>query len=885
MAKITSDQIHALYWEFDETWKKRFKSLKEATPYWRLMRGDIKDLSDQELKDLFLEYSTVSDKFSDELVKQDIEELFSDKNEVAELRRMLLENKWDMEYILHWYAKLWKIRKIEKEIDELKKQINDIKLKLYCDKKSLQTANRVVIGRVQKLQKKIEEKEAEKEKLLSTKEVVAAYELQKITWYADRLSKWQLVYTPSVEKNREEVRNSVLTWQNILLTGPVGTWKTRLAIDIYKEILEEKRKNWELDDEAYKKLSQLCVVNGNEDTSIRELRSRPIQMSNKEWEENVFTYDEWLLTLCLKYGMPLIIDEANRTAPNFLSSLKKFWALKAWQDYKDEITWETFKIKAPLQVILTSNEWQKYGKHTTEFQDQIERELERVYVWYMPENELYDLAKAKLFETPWVANVTEQDLQETLPNLINAVTEVNQLYTSWKEYSSSGSTNDMRLSSTVLDTKRFLQLIDREIIGTWETFWDELNRKIVEFIQWIKPSDSWDMDRRILCTIFHKYWLLCKENIPDLVKWADKLTAYDLSTSVSTERSQIRIPKWNRFVNPWQFAKWYGKLVNREWDVARHRLANFEDLGFDDKGTTLKNLTKSLRWLGILNPMDDWELISKLDKLDENNLEEVITGMIDLVLTRDEEKMDDFVKIFEEVDKIVPGLWDKIWEEVCGDDWEVEILWMSKPEEFWDIPQELKEYREQWKEKIKWVSDESKEKIVRAVDNIPVKVEVDSDGSRLIEFKLWNKTYKILDSKLENHTDDEYRWHLKGSSITEIDKDWVKLWWMKWDHTTSKWLNRKFANYVENKLIDWLHMPSDNEMKTLLMELWKQVDLSEEKDQIAMLMYLTWMDWWYWLSMRDQNSRCLFFCVADTRCFHYDYNGNHYASLLMMSCS
>jgi len=41
----------------------------------------------------------------------------------------------------------------------------------------------------------------------------------------------------------------------------------------------------------------------------------------------------------------------------------------------------------------------------------------------------------------------------------------------------------MRLSSTVLDTKRFLQLIDREIIGSKETFWDELNQKIVEFIQ------------------------------------------------------------------------------------------------------------------------------------------------------------------------------------------------------------------------------------------------------------------------------------------------------------------------------------------------------------------------------------------------------------------
>jgi len=48
----------------------------------------------------------------------------------------------------------------------------------------------------------------------------------------------------------------------------------------------------------------------------------------------------------------------------------------------------------------------------------------------MPENELYDLAKAKLYETPGIANVTESDLQETLPHFINAVTEINDLYTS-----------------------------------------------------------------------------------------------------------------------------------------------------------------------------------------------------------------------------------------------------------------------------------------------------------------------------------------------------------------------------------------------------------------------------------------------------------------------
>jgi hypothetical protein len=39
----------------------------------------------------------------------------------------------------------------------------------------------------------------------------------------------------------------------------------------------------------------------------------------------------------------------------------------------------------------------------------------------------------------------------------------------------------------------------------------------------------------------------------------------------------------------------------------------------------------------------------------------------------------------------------------------------------------LKEYREKWKEKIENISDESKEKIIKAAENIEVKVNVDSD--------------------------------------------------------------------------------------------------------------------------------------------------------------
>ena len=208
--------------------------------------------------------------------------------------------------------------------------------------------------------------------------------------------------------------------------------------------------------------------------------------------------------------------------------------------------------------------------------------------------------------------------------------------------------------------------------------------------------------------------------------------------------------------------------------------------------------------------------------------------------------------------------------------------------EVFDIPEELKEYREKWKEKIKNISDESKEKIIKAAENIEVKVNVDSDWSRLIEFKLRGKTCKILDPRLEDHTDDEYRVHFKSSSITEIERDYVKLWWMKWDNV-DEWENEKLKAYVKKKEREWLHIPKIEEMKDLLGELWKQSDLTDQKDQIAMLMYLTGIYWDYWLSMWDdekswsENSRSILRCNGDRRNFYCYGNYFYCASLCMIA--
>jgi hypothetical protein len=73
--------------------------------------------------------------------------------------------------------------------------------------------------------------------------------------------------------------------------------------------------------------------------------------------------------------------------------------------------------------------------------------------------------------------------------------------------------------------------------------------------------------------------------------------------------------------------------------------------------------------------------------------------------------------------------------------------------------------------------------------------------------------------------------------------------------------------------------------------LWEEAGIKRESDQIAMLMYLTGMYGFYWLSMWNDkrsdsqaNSRSLLWCSTnfiDLTCFNSD---DQFASLLMISC-
>ena len=212
----------------------------------------------------------------------------------------------------------------------------------------------------------------------------------------------------------------------------------------------------------------------------------------------------------------------------------------------------------------------------------------------------------------------------------------------------------------------------------------------------------------------------------------------------------------------------------------------------------------------------------------------------------------------------------------------------EKLKESVEVSNWIKEFRKLWKEGIERTSDEHKEKIISAAENIKVDVEVDSDGSRLIKFKLWDKTYKILDPMIENHTDDEYSYSVGQSYGFKTE---VCLWWMMWDNV-DEWRNKKLKEYLKEKQREWLHIPKIEEMEGLLSELWGEADLSFKQDQIAMLMYLTGMAWWYWLSMWDdkrswsEDTRSRITCSNKYREISWINDTDTIsANLLMMSCN
>lgn len=244
----------------------------------------------------------------------------------------------------------------------------------------------------------------------------------------------------------------------------------------------------------------------------------------------------------------------------------------------------------------------------------------------------------------------------------------------------------------------------------------------------------------------------------------------------------------------------------------------------------------------------------------------------------DTEKLDRFNKLY-----FILHSWEKFWvievnipyiilnKDEYEDDWtpqivldknmtESDILDIDFRKNFEiNVIKDIDKYKEIEDEQLikyrknfikRYYKEENFEKIINAIDLFDCKRETDSEWSKITTIKVWNNIYKLMEPNLSNHIDDRYgstasSWY---ENISDFRRCEVQLDGMRWDNLDG-WKNKKLSEYIKEMKSLWFLIPSCGEFKELLKKLWEMAWLEKFKDQLLLLMYLTWLDWEYWLSM------------------------------------
>jgi len=148
----------------------------------------------------------------------------------------------------------------------------------------------------------------------------------------------------------------------------------------------------------------------------------------------------------------------------------------------------------------------------------------------------------------------------------------------------------------------------------------------------------------------------------------------------------------------------------------------------------------------------------------------------------------------------------------------------------------------------------TKEKIIKVANKNPVKINIESDWSRMIEIKIWWNTYKILDVNLDSNSDEDvceydYNWGIRK---------WVYLSWIMGEDLDER-ENMKLAKYIKQQRERWFDIPTRKFQEEILNKLCNYLDCDfDVEQQIALRIYVTSLHWCYllkngcygWLGLR-----------------------------------
>ena len=575
-----------------------------------------------------------------------IRELYSEPWVKELYNEELNGRKAGFELLEDWEKELKEVSLVEAKIEKAKKIILDIKRESFLEWKKLKTDKNNFIKNIRKL---INKEELKLVDLLNNRETATSYRFNTLKKYKKELDNTWFVNVPSRKTIVDEWIETLLLWENLSLSWPTWTGKTKLAKKINSVLFN--------DDNS-------IVLSWHSWITAWEFIAKPSLVS--DWKGWMYTDTQlWkLLKAFVNWKIP-IIDEIDLIPNDVLMRVKDLFTKP--KIYSPQEDWDTeYKLKSNT-IIATKNI--KSEKHPDREKTDwaIVRHFEWVQVPYLKEEEAYDIALCSLMEPEWyIENISLEELQEgwVLFNLIKSLKDIEESYL-WKGGGlkvtiSESDKSWLFLQEAILETWKF--------VGIFEWFKDS-NMSFKEFIKSkiIKFISIWDYplsDKLLLIKIFSNRWILLKKDINLLTNKIKDVSEDNIKWSLMSEYD-IFSDEWTKFIDPYELA-----------NLDPYNIRKLSQLELWDEQKRLKSFMESMSQKAIENMGDEnwdelWSIVDNvLSKIEENPDFEIEETEIENICNKLWKTKD-----AEMVHKL-PMIWKK-WEEgfkqILEDDTEGEL--------------------------------------------------------------------------------------------------------------------------------------------------------------------------------------------------------------------
>ena len=422
------------------------------------------------------------------------------------------------------------------------------------------------------------------------------YESYRIYSYHQDLKKeGHIARVESVREYLQKITDCIIEGKPMFLFGPTGTGKTSLARFAAKQLTGQSPE-------------MIYCSPQTRESNIFGTKSLESKDGN-----TITSFDYGPLSKSAKEGRVLILDEFTSLPKEIMSIFKGIMNTKVG----DEINIPgdgKVKIKQGFQIIFTANLKSDKNKERSDLPPEFANEVlfNNLKIGYPNQKESKEIFIARLLDENMTTNFSMYDIEETLPKLLKAIEEIQELYEGIENKELKDKLEADPVKKDKLELKKLVlnQRSIENILGKWKL---ELRRNPnLSFVEFLDKSlatalnfDELKEDKLLVIKIFIKNGLLSTIDAKDLRLDEKDLNIFGRSEMLKEREQTISKSKDRKILT-------LRDILGKE--KGEESIKDLEEV-FDvtSTGNMIENKTK--------NKMSIKELIDRLEKIEGGEIE------------------------------------------------------------------------------------------------------------------------------------------------------------------------------------------------------------------------------------------------------------------------